>query len=293
MNVATAAFGSTAITQLSEPRDGSVPANLNRAGRWAGQSVAEELLRQHTNRSPRRRAARMLCFSPLDANERSWLRAAEAEITVGKILDRLPADYSVYYSFPLRNTAFWIDHLVVGPGGIFSLNSKTRGDRDLTGSPRTIVIDGRPLAFLRDAHFEAAHLTTLLGAALPTSLPVRPVTVLVNTRRIQVRARPDSLTVIDSPRLRRWIVGQPPVLSSEQQDAIRATICAPALQASGVSSPGAAQVRNRYTLLKREVAAVRTRRTWLFAGAATIVTAALAAGWWPALGSAMQLLIER
>jgi hypothetical protein len=209
-------------------------------GRFAGQSVVEELLRQHGDRPPRSRLARTLGASPLDANERSWLRAAQAEMIVGDILARLPNGYNVYHSLPIRNTAFWIDHLVLGPGGIFSISSKTRWDRDLTGSPRSIQIGAHAVPYLRDAQFESAQITALLAAAMP------------------------------APRLRRWLVGHQQVFSPEQQAALAAVIDDPATWLAAGQPLAPAHLNARFTALEQQVAAARTRRTTFTVLAATV-----------------------
>ncbi|TFD05505.1 NERD domain-containing protein [Cryobacterium sp. TMT1-66-1] len=247
-------------------------------GGFAGQSVVEELLRQHADRPARSRIARTLGASPLDANELSWLRAAQAEMIVGDILGRLPEGYSVYHSLPIRNTAFWVDHLVVGPGGIFAINSKTHWDRDLTGALRSIPINDHAMPYLRDARFESAQITALLGAVLPAATVVQPVIVLVNPHKILLARKPDAVTVIDSPRLRRWLVARPRVFSAKQQAALTAAIDDPATWRAAAQPLAPAHLHARFTALEQQVAAARTRRTTfaVLAGAAAATVLAVA-----------------
>lgn len=262
-------------------------------GRFAGQSVIEELLRQHGDRPPRSRLARTLGASPLDANELSWLRAAQAEMIVGDILGRLPEGYSVYHSLPIRNTAFWVDHLVVGPGGIFSINSKTHWDRDLTGSLRSIPIGEHAMPYLRDARFESAQITALLAAAMPVAAVVQPVIVLVNPHKILLAGKPNAVTVIDSPRLRRWLVGRPQVLSAEQQAALTALVDDPATWRATGQPLAPAHLHARFSALEQQVAAARTRRTTftVLAAAAAATVLALAAS--PLIVTAVEYLAAR
>ena len=229
-------------------------------GRFAGQSVVEELLRQYGDRPPRSRLARTLGASPLDANELSWLRAAQGEMIVGDILARLPNGYSVYHSLPIRNTAIWVDHLVLGPGGIFSINSK----------PRSIPIGDHAVPYLRDAQFESAQITALLAAAMPATTVVQPVIVLVNPHKILLARKPDAVTVIDSPRLRRWLVGRRQVFSPQQQAALAAIIDDPTTWLSGGQPLAPAHLNARFTELEQQVAAARTRRTTFTVLAASV-----------------------
>ncbi|MDJ0376409.1 nuclease-related domain-containing protein [Cryobacterium sp. PH31-L1] len=262
-------------------------------GRFAGQSVVEELLRQHADRPARSRLARTLGAPPLDANELSWLRAAQAEMIVGDILGRLPEGYSVYHSLPIRNTAFWVDHLVVGPGGIFSINSKTHWDRDLTGSLRSIPINDHAMPYLRDAPFESAQITALLAQVLPATTVVQPVIVLVNPHKILLARKPDAVTVIDSPRLRRWLVARPPVFSPEQQAALTAAIDDPATWRAAAQPLAPAHLHARFTALEQQVAAAGTRRTTftVLAGAAAATVLAVATS--PLIVAAVEYLAVR
>lgn len=262
-------------------------------GRFAGQSVVEELLRQYGDFPPRSRFARTFGFSPLDTNGLRWLRAAQAEMAVGDILARLPEEYSVYHSLPIRNTAFWIDHLVVGPGGIFSLNSKTHWDRDLDGSLRSIPIGNHAMPYLRDARFESAQVTSLLAGAMPVDAVVQPIIVLVNPRKMVLARQPVSVTVIDSPRLRRWLVGRPAAFSGAEQAALTAVVEDPATWRITGPELVPEHLHARFTALEQHVAAARTRRTTFIGLAAVTVAAALTVTVLPLVVSAVEYLATR
>ncbi|TFC28766.1 NERD domain-containing protein [Cryobacterium sp. TMT1-3] len=277
----------------SEPARSAVPFIPTAPGRFAGQSVVEELLRQHGDRPQRSRLARTLGASPLDANELSWLRAAQAEMIVGDILARLPEGYSVYHSLPIRHTAFWVDHLVVGPGGIFSINSKTHWDRDLTGSQRSIPIGEHAMPYLRDARFESAQITALLAKAMPATSVVQPVIVLVNPHKILLARKPDTVTVIDSPRLRRWLVGRPQVFSAEQQAALTTLVDDPGTWRAAGQPLAPAHLHARFTALEQQVAAARTRRTTFTVLAAAAAATVLALATAPLIVTAVEYLAAR
>jgi len=240
-------------------------------GRFAGQSVVEELLRQHSGHRPPSRFAGLFGASPLDSNGLNWLRAAQAEIVVGDILARLPAGYRVYHSLPLRHTAFWVDHLVLGPGGIFVLSAKTHWDRDLAGSLRTIMIGDQPVPYLRDAAFEAAQMADRLAAAMPTDTVVHPVIVLVDPHKILLTRQSASVTVIDSARLRRWLVARPAVWTTQQQAAVSAFIDDPATWQTRGEALAPEHLHARFTELEQDVAAARVRRTTFTVLAAGVV----------------------
>ncbi|GEP25920.1 MULTISPECIES: nuclease-related domain-containing protein [Cryobacterium] len=259
-------------------------------GRFAGQSLVEELLRQQEDRAPRSRLARTLGLSPLDANGLAWLRAVQAEMVVGEILARLPEGYSVFHSLPIRNTAFWVDHLIVGPGGIFALSSKTRWDHDLTGSVRTIPVGDHTMPYLRDARFESTQITALLAGAMPATAVVQPMIVLVNPHKIRLNRKPDVVTVIDSPRLRRWLVGRPRQFSAEQQATLTAVIDDPTTWHTPVRTSAPDHLHARFTALEQEVSAAGVRRTTFTVLAAALGASLLAIVTLPVIVSAVQYL---
>ncbi len=263
------------------------------SGGYNGQSVIDELLRQYANYPPRSRLQRLFGCAPLDLNGLNWLRAAQAEIVVGTIVDRLPAGYSIFHSLPLHNTAFSADHVVIGAGGIFSLNAKTHWDRDLHGSNRTVMVHTRSVPYLRDVEFEAAHLTALLADALPHHATVRPITVLVNPCKFQLRRIPDSVTVIDSPRLRRWLVAQTPVFTMHQQEAVTAAVREHS-SFHRIDQPAASAVLPaQFTLIEAAVVGARKRRRWIWIGGVGAVTAVLAVAGSPFVGAVLASLSAR
>ena len=90
----------------------------------AAQSVIGELLRQQLSMPQRTRFARFLGINPLAPDSIAWYRGALGEIEVGKILSRLPPEWRVFHALPIGKAGADIDHLVIGPGGIFTINTK-------------------------------------------------------------------------------------------------------------------------------------------------------------------------
>lgn len=53
-----------------------------------------------------------------------WERGAEGERRVGEILNRLPPEFVVFHDLRIPNSKANVDHLVVGPGGVWAIDTK-------------------------------------------------------------------------------------------------------------------------------------------------------------------------
>lgn len=116
------------------------------------------------------------------------------ERAVGEELNRMMAKgYEVYHDVQFEGRPgsknFNIDHVIVGPGGIFSIETKTRRKQVKKGSdsPRNIVeFDGNRLTFpwgsddfgIKQARENAKHLASWLLQAVGGELDVVPVLAL-------------------------------------------------------------------------------------------------------------------
>lgn len=116
------------------------------------------------------------------------------ERAVGEELNALLADgWKVFHDVefdehPGRKT-FNVDHVVVGPGGLFAIETKTRSKRVVKPrdkSPNIVVFDGTALEYpwgredfgIRDARERSQHLSQWLTKSLQTVCSFRPVLAL-------------------------------------------------------------------------------------------------------------------
>jgi hypothetical protein len=54
----------------------------------------------------------------------AWRRGADGEVMTGRILDRLPDGYVVAHDLPMPRSRANIDHVVIGPSGAFTIETK-------------------------------------------------------------------------------------------------------------------------------------------------------------------------
>lgn len=190
----------------------------------AGQSVIEELLRQQVGAPERTWFGRLIGVSPLGPNSVSWYRGAVGELAVGRILATLPDEWVAFHALPIGKKGADIDHLVIGPGGIVTINTKNHSGKSVWVGGQTLMVSGQKVPHIRNADFEATRVTTLLRERMPLLPAAQPVLAILDPKTLNVKAKPEHVTVLSAARLRRWLVKRPVVLSPDQLAELTAII---------------------------------------------------------------------
>ncbi len=89
-------------------------------------------------------------------DERAWAKEAFGERVVGWMLGRLPEGWYVFHDVPVGNRGTNIDHILVGPAGVFILNTKYFSGT-VRVAPRPIRVNGVPKDFLPRSVHEAGR----------------------------------------------------------------------------------------------------------------------------------------
>ncbi|MGW3107503.1 nuclease-related domain-containing protein [Streptomyces sp. NPDC001100] len=110
----------------------------------------------------------------------SWYVGLEGERRVGRELARLsPRGWRVLHGVPKGNGGD-IDHLLIGPGGVFSINTKChQGASVWVGDTMAKVNGGQPAPYARASRAEAAYVQGVLERHCGFPVPVEPVLVFV------------------------------------------------------------------------------------------------------------------
>ena len=149
----------------------------------------------------------------VETDERSWRVGAEGEEKVGRRLGSLPQGWHQLHSIPVGNRGSDIDHLVIGPGGVFSLNTKHLPGAAVWLTERGVRVNGQSMPYLRNSRFEAERASKLLTAACTMPVQVHSVIVFVNIAKLVVKGLPDDVGVTTCRELRRFLTRQPPRLT--------------------------------------------------------------------------------
>lgn len=168
-------------------------------------------------------------------DERAWRRGASGERFVGFILGRLPKGWHVFHDVPVGDRGANIDHVVVGPSGTFTLNTKNLTGKIWVG-PHSIRHNGHPTKYLPASVFEAERASRLLAAAVGHPVDVRGVLAIL-VDEWTITQKPIDVHV-GSPRgARDWMVRLPATLSPHDVIEIAAAASKPATWTTHAGSP--------------------------------------------------------
>ena len=241
----------------------------------AGQSVIEELLRQQVSAPERNWFGRLIGDSPLGPDSAPWYRGALGEMAVGRILATLPDEWTVFHALPIGKKGADIDHLVIGPGGIVTINTKNHSGKSVWVAGQTLMVSGQKVKHIPKADYEATRVTKLLNERMPLLPPARPVLAILDPKSLSIKAKPERTTVLSAARLRRWLVKLPVVLTSEQLFELTAIIDDPTTWAVP-PFPATENAGARFAELDDLVRAAQRRKM----GLALLGSAALVAVLW-------------
>ena len=191
------------------------------AGRKAGASAREKARLLHPGWT-RSLVARLM---RIKTEDRSWGNGARGESFVGWLLGRLPDGWYVFNDIPVADRGANIDHLVVGPAGVVTINTKNLSGK-VRLAARALLLDGHRTDYLPKAQHEASRASKLLTAAVGKPVVVRPVLAII-ADGWTVKEMPQDIHV-GSPRgVKRWLLSQPPIHSASEVLAIAGAAAKP------------------------------------------------------------------
>ena len=181
----------------------------NKAGASA-RSQANELRDAEPIRT---RLARLL---KVHTDERAYRLGAVGEETVGARLRKLnPTKWLVLHDIILNEKGTNLDHLVIGPPGVFSLNTKHHPKAKIVVTGRGFRVNGHRQNYLPVAVNEAAKVARVLGAAVGQPVHVYPMIVVMGAE-LEVRSAPSDVHVVRRRDLPKWFLRRPAELSADQ-----------------------------------------------------------------------------
>jgi hypothetical protein len=133
-----------------------------------------------------RLSSRLLRRRPMDESRR---RDLLGERRTGAELGRLTRHgWRVLHSIPLADGAD-IDHLLIGPGGVFTVRTEYHPQQSVRADDDTVRIDdGDPLPYIAECRAEAALVRKVLESYCDFPVRVQPVLVFVDAVSLDVAA---------------------------------------------------------------------------------------------------------
>lgn len=152
-------------------------------------------------------------------DERAWRVGADGEELVAAQLQRLAKKdprWRFLHAIPVGGRGSDIDHLVVGPGGVFSLNAKHHPRANVWVRGDTFMVNGQRLPYIRNSRHEALRVSRLLTKTCGFPVLASGVVVPVGASKLTVKDAPMDVSVVNRTVLRSWLGRRMATLSDEQ-----------------------------------------------------------------------------
>lgn len=187
--------------------------------RVPGQSLVDELLRQWDRGTIHIDAQSDSVV--IDEEAVGWYRGVIGERRVAELLGRLDSSWTVLHSVPVGAGTSDIDHVVIGPAGVFTINTKYSPGKKVWVAGYGLHVDGFKTHYVRNSVTEAARASDLLSRTTGMTVPVVGVIVFVNSGPMTRKApaaggigTPDISVVTDAELLVQF--ASRPIFSDEQ-----------------------------------------------------------------------------
>jgi hypothetical protein len=221
------------------------------------------------------RLARILGVSPLTSDARSHYRGALGELLVGDVLENLGPTWDVLHDLPLDGSV--VDHLLIGPAGVFTVRTANYGRLDVTVDGSAIIVGGERHHDVAEAEAEAGEVSRLLTEASGAPVLVRPLLVIVDALRIVAKSPASGVRVISSRSLESVLARAPRTLTGEEVARVSdladlgSTWPAAAIEGATIQKLDTQQLHRDFGTIRSRVSDALARRVLWAAGATLVV----------------------
>jgi hypothetical protein len=182
--------------------------------REAGYSAVRACLKSQSSATPRGRLAIFLGLSPLHQDARLAYNDAIGAFATAAQLDQLSDDWTVLNSVPLGSGESELDHIVIGPGGVFVLATRNYRGRKVRAGGNILAVDGHKTDEIRALRYAERRATDVLRQALGAHVPISPVIVVADCASLTIEAKAPAVPVLNLDRIPRWFHNRDRVLSA-------------------------------------------------------------------------------
>ena len=141
----------------------------------------------------------------------SWQVGAIGEVLVGHELARLPEGWRVLHAVPAGPKAD-IDHLVIGPSGVYVINTKRHPDKRVVVGTHVVFINGFAVPYQRDLVGRVGKVQELLRHVLGGATAVQPLLVFVDALSVR-QSGEQTVPAVALADVVEYLVGRPTILA--------------------------------------------------------------------------------
>ena len=156
-------------------------------------------------------------------DERAWRIGADGEELVAAQLSKLGPAWKALHAVPVGNRGSDIDHVLIGPGGVYTVNAKHHPGANVWAGGNTVMVNGSKTWYVRNSRHEAGRAAELLSARAGFPVHVTGLIAIIGDRdKVTVKSQPPGGEVFVLPRrqVADWLSQRGPVLGPEQVAAL-------------------------------------------------------------------------
>ena len=249
--------------------------------RIPAQAAIVAFLRTQSGTDRRSKVARMLGRSQLTAQAAELYADALGELAVGESLERLDDSWAVLHGVPIGGADADVDHLVIGPGGVFAVSARNYSNQSVWVARGADVAPTGRRNHIRNSEFEIGRVEQLLGAAVGSPVHTTGVIVVVDPRSVPTATPPRDVVVVSEARLLRWFADRPTVLAPTEVARLVSAAASPATwPADPKPQPDLDRLRERFTGVRQDIRLAATVRRLWFIGLTSVLLGVVALAAW-------------
>jgi hypothetical protein len=156
-------------------------------------------------------------------NERAWRIGADGERKVADQLDKVARKdprWHFLHAVPVGSRGSDIDHVIIGPGGVFTANAKHHPRAKIWVGGNTFMVNGVKQPYVRNARHEAQRAARVLTDACGFPVHVEGLIVTVNASDVVVKSQPEGVSVTPRMQVAKWLLRHGEILAPENIRAI-------------------------------------------------------------------------
>lgn len=159
----------------------------------------------------------------LRTEERAWRIGADGEEAVAAQIARLGPQWRVLHAVRVGQRDADIDHVLIGPAGVFTVNAKNHPNASVWVGGDTFMVNGQRVPYVRNSRHEARRASRLLTEQVGFPVDVGGVIAVVGAQRgltVKEQPRDGAVVVVARRRLARYLQKLPTRLDARQVEVI-------------------------------------------------------------------------
>jgi hypothetical protein len=136
-------------------------------------------------------------------DERAWRIGAEGEEAVAAQIAKLGPEWRVLHAVRVGERGSDIDHVLIGPAGVFTVNAKHHPNASVWVGGDTFMVNGQRVPYIRNSRYEGRRAARLLTEHVGFPVEVVGIVAVVGAHKgFTVKKQPDDGAVIVVARRR-------------------------------------------------------------------------------------------